>query len=161
MAITAQQFINAIDGSGGSKTEIARRLRISRVHVYRLLKKYPTAQEVYDEQDGQTDDRLELTALNMALGERQVGIDGKPGEWIRSPHPALLIYLLKVRPGLRDKYGPEMKKLSISLSTDEIAMLPELVKSIERMGETVEDFFSYVIKREKQNSIELGSGNVD
>lgn len=54
--ITAQEAIEAIRGSGGFVTEIAKRLGVSRTHVYRLRDKYVSvAEAIEDEREKQKD----------------------------------------------------------------------------------------------------------
>ena len=56
MAITAEQAIEAIQESGGFVTEVARRLGITRRHVYNLRDKYVTvAEALVDERERQLD----------------------------------------------------------------------------------------------------------
>ena len=54
--ITADQAVTAIKGSGGYVSVIARRLNITQRHVYRVIEKYATAQEVlHEERESQKD----------------------------------------------------------------------------------------------------------
>ena len=164
MAITAAQVIKALPGTGGNKTIIAQRLGCSRQHIVKLLRKYPTALAAYEQENDAVDDRIENTLLMEALGWPETKADAVTGKLTtkrtKEPNTAALIYSAKVRPGLRDKYGPEMKKLDIKLSADELKLLPAFAQAVESMGETVEEFLRYVIERAQQDA-QLGPGDAD
>ena len=54
--ITAEQTVEAIKGSGGFVTQIAKRLGVTPRHVYNLLDKYQTAKDaLFDEREGMKD----------------------------------------------------------------------------------------------------------
>jgi hypothetical protein len=50
MAITATQAIEAVEGSRGFITTVARKLGCTRGNVYALMKKYPTVKQAIDDE---------------------------------------------------------------------------------------------------------------
>jgi len=147
-AISAEQLIAAIPSSGGNKTLIGQKLGCSGVWVAKLLERYPTARKIYDEEESRVDDSLENTAVLLAIGKREKLADGSPGKYDMYPNVTTLLYLLKTRPGMREKYGPEVKKIIIDhrITANEDAIL-KLIEHMEAAGQSPSENFQALINR--------------
>lgn len=128
MPINAQTVINAIEGSGGNKTVIAKRLGVSRSHVYTLLDKFATANDAYEQESRRVADGIESTAHKLAL----------------EGNTALIIYLMKVHPGLREKYGAEVRKIQIEGNLD-ITLINATIKALTDIGKDPAEVFNKLI----------------
>ena len=75
---TLPEVLRAIEGSGGIKSTIARRLAVSRNTVDRYLDKWRTAQEVFDEEvEAQGDDAESVLVTNIKLAKEKQEKDKK------------------------------------------------------------------------------------
>lgn len=63
--ITAAEIVEAIKGSKGLVTVVAKRLGYSRMHVYRLLDKYATAKEALEDERESMKDFTENKLFDM------------------------------------------------------------------------------------------------
>lgn len=65
---TAEQVIRAIEGSGGVKVVIARKLNVHRDTVENYLNRYPTVRQAYDQEVSSVGDDAENVIIDAIRG---------------------------------------------------------------------------------------------
>ena len=96
---TAKQMADALIASNGMKTIAARNLGCDYNTIVRYINKYKSVAVALDLSKQRMGDRLESTALAMALGKRSDDNES----WIQEPNTAMLIFLMKVHPTVKER----------------------------------------------------------
>ena len=137
---TAQQMIDALTATKGMTTLAARRLQCSANTVRRYIDKYATVAEARRNAKEELDDQVELTLINMALGQRD-----EKGNYTREPNIASLIFYAKTQ--MRGRGYTE--RLDIGIELDK---LREVMAAIESMNQEPAEVFNNIIRMAKEHA---------
>ncbi len=118
---TAEQMIDALQATKGMITLASKRLGCSYNTMRRYIKLYPTVAEAQQNAKDDIDDQVELTLINMAMGER-----GSDGRYIREPNIASLIFYAKTQ--MRGRGYTE--KLDIGFDLDQLKEFNEAMRTV-------------------------------
>lgn len=120
--LTVERIIKAIDGTGGIISRIAERLEVSRQTIYEYLDRYPELKDIIKDEKERTDDILEDTLLDEAVGGWKRNPFDEKEVIYKDPNTAVLIFMGKTR--LRHRGYAE--KITIDINPQAAALLPEL-----------------------------------
>ena len=129
-----EEFAALMKKYGGSITNVADALGVSRVSVHGWINNDPRFKKAYDEQRGRTLDSLVKTAVSLAQGIPKIK-DGKRIGWKEEPNWRVLTYLIG-KLGIKEGWG---EKVDITSNGESIKADPVVVEIIDSRAQVAKE----------------------